>query len=154
MKATVVRRWHLGILTVILGLALAVRLLGINYGLPYVYNPDEAILVNHAVAFGTGDLNPHFFGYPSLYIYVLFLIYALSYVIGWLTGVFTSTNDFVRLFFNDVTLFYLPGRLIAALSWVMSVGIVYLLGRRAYNIRVGLIAAAFLTFSVLHVTFS
>ena len=154
MKATVVRRWHLGILTVILGLALAVRLLGINYGLPYVYNPDEAILVNHALAFGTGDLNPHFFGYPSLYIYVLFLIYALSYVIGWLAGVFTSTNDFVRLFFNDVTLFYLPGRLIAALSGVMSVGIVYFLGRRAYDVRVGLIAAAFLTFSVLHVTFS
>jgi 4-amino-4-deoxy-L-arabinose transferase-like glycosyltransferase len=154
MKATVVRRWHLGILTVILGLALAVRLLGINYGLPYVYNPDEAILVNHALAFGTGNLNPHFFGYPSLYIYVLFLIYALSYVIGWLAGVFTSTNDFARLFFNDVTLFYLPGRLIAALSGVMSVGMVYLLGRRAYNVRVGLIAAAFLTFSVLHVTYS
>jgi 4-amino-4-deoxy-L-arabinose transferase-like glycosyltransferase len=154
MKATVVRRWDLGILTVILVLALAVRLLGINYGLPYVYHPDEALLVNHAVAFGTGDLNPHFFGYPSLYMYILFLIYGLSYVIGWLTGVFTSTNDFARLFFNDVTLFYLPGRLIAALSGVISVGMVYLLGRRAYNVRVGLIAAAFLTFSVLHVTFS
>jgi hypothetical protein len=154
MKATLVRRWHLGIFTVILALALAVRLLGINYGLPYVYYPDEAVLVNHAVAFGTGDLNPHYFIYPSLYMYVLSLIYGLSYAIGWLTGVFTSTNDFARLFFNDVTLFYLPGRLIAALSGVMSVGMVCLLGGRAYDVRVGLIAGAFLTFSVLHVAYS
>lgn len=154
MKVTGALRWDLGILTVILILALAVRLLGIYYGLPYVYYTDEALLVNHAVAFSTGDLNPHFFIYPSLYMYVLFVIYGLSYVIGWLTGVFTSTNDFARLFFSDVTLFYLPGRLIAALSGVMSVGMVYLLGRRAYDVRVGLIAGAFLTFSVSHVTFS
>ena len=154
MKATVARRWDLGILAVILVLALAIRLLGINFGFPYVYYPDEALLVNAAMGFGTGDLNPHFFLYPSLYMYVLFLIYGLSYALGWLTGVYTSTNDFVRLFFNDVTLFYLPGRLIAALSGVMSVGMVYLLGRSAYDIRVGLIAGAFLAFSVSHVEYS
>jgi hypothetical protein len=154
MKATVARRWDLGILAIILVLALTVRLVGIHYGLPYVYYPDEALLVNPAMGFGTGDLNPHFFLYPSLYMYVLFLIYGLSYAIGWLTGVYTSTNDFVRLFFHDVTLFYLPGRLLAALSGVMSVGMVYLLGRSAYDVRVGLIAGAFLAFSVLHVEFS
>jgi hypothetical protein len=154
MKASVVSRWDLGILTIVLVLALAVRLLGINYGLPYVYYPDEARLVNHAVAFGTGDLNPHDFIYPSLYMYVLFLIYGLIYVTGRLTGVFASTDDFARLFFTDSTVFYLPGRLIAALSGVMSVGIVYLLGRDAYDRRVGLVAAAFLSFSVLHVDFS
>jgi len=146
--------WELGILIVILALALLIRLRGIRFGLPYVYFTDEALLVNHAVAFGTGDLNPHFFGYPSLYMYVLFVIYGLTYVIGWLTGVFTSTNDFARLFFNDVTLFYLPGRLIAALSGVTTVAVIYQLGRRAYNPRVGLIAGAFLTFSVWHVAFS
>src|SRR5262249_49500802 len=67
--------WELGILIVILALALIIRLVGIQFGLPYVYFTDEALLVNHAVAFGTGDLNPHFFGYPSLYMYVLFVIY-------------------------------------------------------------------------------
>jgi len=148
------RQWHLVLLATILLAALTVRLLGITWGLPYVYNTDEALLVNHAMAFGTGDLNPHFFNYPSLYIYVLFVIYGLSYVIGWITGVFASTNDFIRLFFTDITLFYLPGRLIAVLTGVTSVGAVYWLGRRGYGVRVGLVASAFLTFSVLHVTFS
>ena len=131
-----------------------VRLVGINWGLPYVFYPDEALIVNHAAAFGTGDLNPHFFIYPSLYMYVLSFVYGMSYVFGWLTGVFSSTDDFVRLFFNDATLFYLPGRLIAALSGVATVALVYVYGRRAYDRRVGLIAALFLTFSVMHVEFS
>jgi 4-amino-4-deoxy-L-arabinose transferase-like glycosyltransferase len=148
------RRWDLALLAVIIVSALAVRLLGICRGLPYVYYSDESLIVNHAMAFGTGDLNPHSFIYPSLYMYVLFVIYGLSYMAGWVLGMFHSTNDFVRLFFADATLFYLPGRLIAALSGIVSVGVVYLFGRRAYDTRVGLIGAAFLAFAVLHVTFS
>ena len=142
------------ILWSILILAMSVRLLGINFGLPYVFYPDEALIVNHAMAFGTGDLNPHSFIYPSLYMYVLSFMYGMSYLSGRLIGVLSSTDDFVRLFFNDVTLFYLPGRLIAALSGVATVALVYLYGRRAYDERVGLIAAAFLTFSVMHVQYS
>jgi hypothetical protein len=142
------------ILSLILLLALSIRLLGINFGLPYVFFPDEAMLVNHAMAFGTGDLNPHSFIYPSLYMYVLFLIYGMTYAGGWLLGAFGSTDDFIRLFFTDATIFYLPGRLIAAFSGVASVGLVYKLGRRAYSPAVGLIAAAILAFSVLHVNYS
>jgi 4-amino-4-deoxy-L-arabinose transferase-like glycosyltransferase len=146
--------WSSIILSVILILAMSVRLLGINYGLPYVFYPDEALIVNHAMAFGTGDLNPHFFGYPSLYMYLLFVVYGITYATGRLLGFFGSPNDFIHLFFTDVTIFYLPGRLIAAFSGVATVWMVYKLGRRAYNLQVGLISAAMLSFSVLHVTFS
>jgi 4-amino-4-deoxy-L-arabinose transferase-like glycosyltransferase len=141
-------------LSLILLLALSVRLLGINYGFPYVLYPDEAVIVNHAMAFGTGDLNPHSFFYPSLYMYLLFIFYGITYVGGGLLGVFGSTDDFIRLFFTDATIFYLPGRLIAAFSGVASVWMVYKLGRRAYNAQAGLISAAILAFSVLHVSYS
>ena len=152
--AVIVHRLDWGALTLILAVALVIRLIGINWGLPYVFYPDEALIVNHAAAFGTGDPNPHFFIYPSLYMYVLFFVYGMSYVLGWLTGVFSSTNDFGGLFFNDATIFYLPGRLIAAFSGVATVALVYIYGRRAYDHRVGLIAALFLTFSIMHVEFS
>jgi len=142
------------VLIPILFLALSVRLLGITYGLPYVFYPDEAILVNHAMAFGTGDLNPHYFVYPSLYMYVLFIVYGLTYLGGRFLGVFGSTDDFIHLFFTDATVFYLPGRLIAAFSGVAAVWVVYRFGRRAYNTQVGLIASAILAFSVLHVSYS
>ena len=142
------------ILWSILILAMSVRLLGINFGLPYVFYPDEALIVNHAMAFGTGDLNPHFFIYPSLYMYVLFIVYGITYVTGQLLGVFGSTNDFIHLFFTDATIFYLPGRLIAAFSGVATVWMVYRLGRRAYNLQVGLMSAAMLSVAVLHVSYS
>ena len=116
--------------------------------------PDEALIVNHAMAFGTGDLNPHYFIYPSLYMYVLFIVYGITYLGGRLLGVFGSTDDFVHLFFTNATVFYLPGRLIAVFSGVATVWMVYKLGRRAYNLQVGLISAALLSFSVLHVSFS
>jgi Dolichyl-phosphate-mannose-protein mannosyltransferase len=142
------------ILSVILILAMSVRLLGINFGLPYVFYPDEALIVNHAMAFGTGDLNPHYFVYPSLYMYLLFVVYGITYVAGRLLGFFGSPNDFIHLFFTDATIFYLPGRLIAAFSGVATVWMVYKLGRRAYSLQVGLISAAMLSFSVQHVYFS
>ena len=65
MQAYVSRYWDRIVLTFILVMALAIRLVGIDYGLPYVYYTDEAPIVNHAVAFGTGDLNPHAFDHPS-----------------------------------------------------------------------------------------
>src|SRR5262245_9439517 len=95
------------VLLLILALAAAVRLWGIRFGLPYVLYPDEALIVNHALAFGTGDLNPHDFVYPSLYMYVLFVAYGVTYAGGLALGVFGSTDDFIRLFFSDATVFYL-----------------------------------------------
>jgi len=111
-------------------------------------------MVNHAMAFGTRDLNPHFFIYPSLSFYVLFLLYAVLFVLGRLAGLFASTDDFLRLFFTDATLFYLPGRWIVALSGAASAWLAYELGRRCYGKHAGVVAASILAFSVLHVQYS
>ena len=142
------------LLILILVAASAVRVIGIRFGLPFVFYTDEALIVNHAVGFGAGDLNPHYFVYPTLYMYVLFVIYGIVYVGGRLLGVFGSSDDFVKLFFNDATPFYLPGRLVAMTCGVATVAVVYALGKRLYNTRVGLVSAAFLAFSVFHVVFS
>lgn len=147
-------RTELIVLTTIVLIAASLRLLGIQQGLPYVLYPDEAVLVNHAMAFGTGDLNPHYFIYPSLYMYVLFLIYGVGYVAGHALGIFSSTEDFARLLFTNATPFYLSGRLIAASCGTITVGLVFLLAQRCYSTRVGLAAAAFLAVSEQHVSFS
>jgi len=134
--------------------ALAVRLYGIDFGLPYVYNRDEAVIVDLAVGFGSGDLNPHFFAYPTLYMYALFGFYGAYFVLGWLFGLISSVYDFALLFFRDPTLFYLTGRLVAATLGTATVPLVYCLGRKVYSTRVGLVAALFLAFAPLHVEFS
>ncbi|MEA3488885.1 MAG: hypothetical protein U9R44_00880, partial [Candidatus Omnitrophota bacterium] len=53
------------------------RVWGLGFGLPFQLHNDEPIIVNHAVAYGTGDLNPHFFIIPPLCSYLLFMCYGV-----------------------------------------------------------------------------
>ena len=66
----------------LLALALAVRAVGLTWGLPnagrwYSYHPDESVnqIVGAVVHLLQGDWNPHFFNYPSLSIYATWLVY-------------------------------------------------------------------------------
>ena len=74
-----------------IGVAAAVlRLIGVTFGLPAVYNPDEIAIMSRALAFAKGDLNPHNFLYPTFYFYVLFAWVGASFVVTWLLGIVPS----------------------------------------------------------------
>ena len=70
----------------VLAFGAAVRLWGVQHDLPHSYYPDEVHFVQRAVAFGSGDLNPHWFHKPALYMYLLFLEYGVYYCAGLLLG--------------------------------------------------------------------
>ena len=84
------RSWLVAILVV----AAAARLWGVAHDLPFVYYYDETHLMNRAVGFGKGDLNPHWFHKPALYMYVLFALFGAYFVLGRLTGRFASVDAF------------------------------------------------------------
>ena len=68
------QRW----LTAILILGASLRFFPIWFGLPYQYSrPDEAEAVGHALAMLGGDLNPHFFHWPSLTFYLFAAVFAV-----------------------------------------------------------------------------
>jgi 4-amino-4-deoxy-L-arabinose transferase-like glycosyltransferase len=58
-------------LAIVLLIAFSLRTWGINYDLPYIFHPDEpfsmGIILN---IFRSGNLNPHFYDYPSLFFYI------------------------------------------------------------------------------------
>lgn len=135
-------------------LALIFRLVGINFGLPFLYNVDEAQIIPSAVRFGSGDLNPHSFTYPPFLGYLLFILYIFYFLIGHLVGVFPSLVDFEFQYFTDPTPFYLIGRVTVAIMGTLSVIVIYLLGKKAYNRTTGIIAALFLMFSPLFLVYS
>lgn len=138
------------LMLVVLGIALTLRLYGNGYGLPDEFNIDETHYVPHAIRFGTGDLNPHWFFYPPLYMYALFALYAGYFVIGRVSGVFGSTADFGMQYFLDPTMFYLLGRTLTALLGTATVWLVYKLGSRAYSKAAGVAAAIMLALCSLH----
>ena len=143
------------LLLIIIFLAFLLRIYGITFGLPYLYNPDEPAFVDPALSFGSGDFNPHWFGHPgSSLMYLLFLLYSAYFVIGFLLGIFPNIESFEQLYLTDPTTFYLIGRTTAVLFGTFTVFIVYLVAERIYAKKVGVIAALFLSVSLLHVIHS
>src|SRR5262249_18953845 len=83
-----------GWLAVILLRGAELRFYAITYGLPAVFNADEPHLVNVAVSFGAGSLNPHFFKYPTLWMYTLAFAYGIYFAIWSGMGVWHGVRQF------------------------------------------------------------
>jgi hypothetical protein len=94
-------------LAAILLAAVALRVAGLAYGLPAVYNPDEVSILSRALAFAKGDLNPHNFLYPSFYFYLLFGWVGTYFVLARVVGTVASLQAFQAQFFTDPTNIYL-----------------------------------------------
>jgi 4-amino-4-deoxy-L-arabinose transferase-like glycosyltransferase len=129
------------LLVAILALGTYLRLHGISFGLPDKFRPDEEYNVSRAVGFQTGNLNPAFFVYPTLYMYVLGVVYFLCGLVGQAVGLIDQGD--VGAFFAQHLYgpAHLIARLVTALLGVLGVYAVYLLGRRLAGESVGLLAS-------------
>ena len=145
--------WAGAALAVVVAGALVLRLQSVTSGLPYAFiSPDEATVVPKAVEVASGQLNPMFFYYPSLFFYVLAAAY-------WLVSPFWALFHgelLVRpgVLAVDAGALYLIGRLVVVAFGAAAVWLVYRLGRDAYGAAAGLLAAAFLAVAPLHVEYS
>src|SRR3989339_1449698 len=86
------------------------RFWNIAYGLPSPFNCDEPHLINLAMYFGSGDLNPHIFKYPTLWPYTLFISYSALFLTGKLLGFWSGVQAFGQFFAWNPTPFYFLGR--------------------------------------------
>jgi hypothetical protein len=145
------RRGPWGILIVVLAAAAALRAIGLGFGLPAVYNPDEVAIMNRAMGLAPNGFNPHNFLYPSLYFYALFAWEGAWFVVGHLIGVFDSLASFERAFFVDPTRIYLAGRALSVVCGVATVWATWRLGARLFGRTAGLVAALLLAVAPLAV---
>jgi len=144
------------VLLVIMLLGLLLRLCGVNFGLPYLYDFDEKIFVDRAYyMLGNRDPNPHWFGAPaSITIYSLCITYVLIFAVGFLLGQFQSPSDFKELYLSDPTVFYLTGRLISVSFGTAIIGLTYLIARKITGNFGGYIAALMVAILPLNIQFS
>lgn len=141
------------LLLTILLLALGLRLYGLGFSLPYTSHPDEPNVVDHAVAtIKTGDWNPHWFIYPSGYHYVQVGVLTLHLLWGTARGLYTSAADLPDSshIITAAPASYLWARGTTALLGVLTVFLVYLLGRRFAGPAAGLAGALLLALSPMH----
>ncbi|HEX4048338.1 MAG TPA: hypothetical protein VH309_10915 [Elusimicrobiota bacterium] len=122
-KARVDASSALAFSAVLLALAAFLRLAGISYGLPHVYNADEPHLVNMAVSLA-GSLRPYSFKYPTLWPSVLAGAYGLWFLLWSGFGLLRGPVDFAAKYAFAPTGFYLIARLLAAFCQLGALGLV------------------------------
>ena len=130
--------------------AFVLRAWGARFGLPeYLYHPDEHAIVDRAASIlRTGDYSPHWFNYPSTYIYLQALSYIPYFLISAARGFGNTIPDPAPYGF------YFAGRLMTAFVGALTVPLVYALGARLFGRRTGLLSSALLSFCLLHVVHS
>jgi 4-amino-4-deoxy-L-arabinose transferase-like glycosyltransferase len=140
------------ILLAIVVAGLILRLRNNGYGLPYVYNFDESQhFVSRSVNIFGGTWNPGYYQNPSGYTYLVFLGLKLWYgVLGQHLHYGTVTNQFDM----DPTPIWEFARTLTALIAMAGVIATFFMARRWWGARVGLVAAALLTFAFLPVVYS
>jgi hypothetical protein len=131
-------------------LAFVARTGGINFGLPYILNVDEAQFARVSMGYFTKGLNPHFFHVPTLYTYMVSGLWGVYFVSGKISGKLPDVGALAARLNQDPTIFYLIGRMLTVFLSVATVLLVYLIGRKMYNFRMGFLAALFLIFSPEH----
>jgi hypothetical protein len=153
---------------------LGFRLAGIAYGLPYFYGPpdveavrtrfevitpngsDEPQFVNATMRLlANRSLNPEYFaqpGTPLMYMGVILYMGVLG--LGMITGAIPSLDAASDLLYEDPTVYYLSFRLLVAVIGTATVPLVYLIGRRLFDYRAGLVAALIFAASPIHIYLS
>src|SRR5438093_9980860 len=136
----------------VMGTGAALRFWGIQFGLPDDFaRPDEEKLIGAALNILQGDPNPHFFLYPTLFIFVISAAYAVLSGVERLAGATASQADFVAQSIADPSLLHLTARLLAAAAGVATIPVLYSAVRRVSSARAALIASGFLAVAFLHV---
>jgi 4-amino-4-deoxy-L-arabinose transferase-like glycosyltransferase len=148
---------------IVLLAALSVRIWGVSYDLPFIYNPDEpGNIITSQNIFKTGDLNPHLFDYPSLFFYIHALAYIPYYLLGKLMGVFHAPNNILPpvSLVMGVTQTQMPttvllGRTVTICFGVGTVGLAYFVGKQITGrTAVGVLASLMVAIVPTNVSYS
>ena len=96
-------------------------------------------MLDHTIAFATGDLNPRWFIYPPLYFHLTW-IWDEAVLAVW--RLWRPREGYFELLRTNLAPLLLGGRMLTALCGAATVPVAYLAGRRAGGRATGLVAAA------------
>jgi 4-amino-4-deoxy-L-arabinose transferase-like glycosyltransferase len=143
-EASDMRRSTLSLAAILL-VAGTLRFLSLGAGIPYSIGVDEPEIINRVAGMmRSGNFNPHFYDYPTLYIYVQLLVACVRFLVGAMAGEWQSLGDVTSADF------YLWGRAVTALFGTATVLLVHQIGLR-WGTRPALLAAGLMAVMPLHV---
>lgn len=126
-------------LLLILAVALGLRLWTVGHGLPFVYDRDEEYhFVPVAIRMFGGNYDPGYFQNPSAFTYLLHAVFRVRFTTGFPFGATHLRQEYAV----DPGPAVLTARVVVVLIATFSVWLIAIAGRRLFDRRAGLIAAA------------
>lgn len=138
------------VLVLVIAVGAILRLWGIRFGLPHTLaRPDEEFIV--ALARDVlRDPNPHFFDWPTFFIYLTATAYAVLFTVERAIVAVTTEASFLTTGGLEPTL-HLIARAMSAGAGIMTIYVLYRAASELFSKRMGLVAAVFLAVAFLHV---
>jgi 4-amino-4-deoxy-L-arabinose transferase-like glycosyltransferase len=129
--------------------AAILRLWGLQFGLPHPFaRPDEEVIVDAALGI-LRDPNPHFFDWPTLFVYLTAAAYAVLFAAERAIGGAMTDATIAKASFEPVL--HLIARALSAGAGIATIAVLFGAARELFSRRVALLAAAFLAIAFLHV---
>jgi hypothetical protein len=150
-----IARWALPF---ILSGAVIIRL-SIFYGtLPDLYWHDELNFIEGALHIGTGDIKGASFGeygHGTLTYFLLFIVFATWFVLGWISGMFPDVHAFVLRYVTDQSSFVLLTHAVMLTASMATVLLTYVVGKHLFDAKAGLFASSLMaaSFQSIHMTY-
>jgi 4-amino-4-deoxy-L-arabinose transferase-like glycosyltransferase len=137
--------YEIGLSIVLLIIAIP-RFMCIGYGLPHLIEPHEQLIVPKVLKMiRSGTLNHGIYDYGSLYFIFLYFVFIITGFISGITGgTAKSISDI------DPSFFYFTARAANVFLSIVSVYLVYLLGKRLADKKTALGAAAIVGVGTVH----
>jgi len=101
------------------------------------WNVDEEFVVQFAAGFLDYDLDPHWFGYHTLPMYIIAALYAVIYSFYELTGLVHSKVEFASLLFEHDAVFFASARLFVSFVHTLGAFVLALIVKRYYRSTFG-----------------
>jgi len=141
-------------------LALVVRLINIDWGLPYqsfrhsLYSFDEVSETLASLLIGNREYNIGIIRRQPFFYYVLFVYNALFFVLQRLAGLPVDWQTFSQPYGGDLTGVLVADRFLIAVLGALTVVLTYFIARRIFSGRVAIFSTVFILFSFGHILFS
>lgn len=147
------KNWLILLITVV---GFILRVIGLQFGKPFRFHPDEIKLVwqaVHLLDYPNWSRETVFLigVYPPFFTYVLAILFAAYNVLMLLVGHFPSISALGEIYILNPFQYHLLGRWISALSGTATILLVYWAGKKLYSRTTAIIASAFLAVTFLHV---
>lgn len=149
-------QWPSALILVVLVLGAALRLHGIDFGFPALNDPDELMFEMGATRMLTGPtLNPGWFGHPAtISMYVLAVVNAATFAVGWLLGYFPDVASFLKAIYHNPGIVMIPGRIAMAAFGTFAIWQTWKIARSIGGLLAGTIAALLMACSTLTIQYS